>query len=75
MPNCRLQTLETFICGRVREGDVPSSHVPSTYAASLSQADPRARARTLAPVVHHNALDDAVSQAIHLRAIWKHLGL
>lgn len=25
--------------------------------------------------VHHNALDDAVSQAIHLRAIWKHLGL
>jgi len=57
VPNCRLQTLETFICGRVRDGDVPSSMVPSTYAASLNQADPRARARTLAPVVHHNALD------------------
>ena len=57
VPNCRLQTLETFICGRVREGDVPSSMVPSTYAASLSQSEPRARARTLAPVVHHNALD------------------
>lgn len=24
---------------------------------------------------HHNALDDAISQAMHLRAIWKHLGL
>ena len=57
VPNCRLQTLETFICGRVRDGDVPSSMVPSTYAASLSQSEPRARARTLAPVVHHNALD------------------
>lgn len=57
VPNCRLQTLETFICGRVREDDVPSSLVPSTYAASLNQPDPRARARTLAPVVHHNALD------------------
>lgn len=57
VPNCRLQTLETFICGRVREDDVPSSLVPGTYAASLRQAEPRARARTLAPVVHHNALD------------------
>ncbi len=57
VPNCRLQTLETFICGRVREDDVPSSLVPSTYAASLYQSDARARARTLAPVVHHNALD------------------
>ncbi len=57
VPNCRLQTLETFICGRVREDDVPSSRVPSTYAASLSQENPLAKARTLAPVVHHNALD------------------
>jgi uncharacterized protein YprB with RNaseH-like and TPR domain len=56
-PNCRLQTLETFICGRVRTDDVPSHLVPAAYAAALNQKSALAKARTLAPVVHHNALD------------------
>jgi uncharacterized protein YprB with RNaseH-like and TPR domain len=56
-PNCRLVTLETFVCGRARVDDVPSNLVPRAYLSSLQQIDPVSRARTLAPVVHHNALD------------------
>ena len=53
LPNCRLQTLESFICGRAREGDVPSSRIPATYERWLEGHG----AHLLAPVAHHNALD------------------
>lgn len=63
LPNCRLQTLERRVCGRLRTGDIPSSEIPAVYHAfvrSADVADPRERARCLSQlraVIHHNALD------------------
>jgi len=31
LPNCRLQTLESRICGRVRHSDIPGSEIPEAY--------------------------------------------
>lgn len=58
LPNCRLQTLEMGICGRGREGDIPSSQIPDRYHQWLSgsrREEPCAH--LLAPVLFHNALD------------------
>jgi len=57
LPNCRLQTLESFICGRAREGDVPSSQIPATYERWRAGKAQERGAHLLAPVAHHNALD------------------
>lgn len=67
-PNCRLQTLETHICGRARIDDIPSSRIPATYEnylerrnreqSTLSPQSTLGRAAAmLSPIVHHNALD------------------
>jgi uncharacterized protein YprB with RNaseH-like and TPR domain len=58
VPNCRLQTLETFICGRARVDDIGSSHIPATYETWLERQSTLGRGATLlGPIVHHNALD------------------
>jgi uncharacterized protein YprB with RNaseH-like and TPR domain len=31
LPNCRLQTLESRICGRMRHSDIPGSEIPEAY--------------------------------------------
>lgn len=61
-PNCRLQTLETHICGRARIDDIASSRIPATYhryleRQSLDQSTLGRAASMLSPIVHHNALD------------------
>ena len=53
LPNCRLQTLERFICGRLRRGDIPGDQIPSVYHEFVRTKD----ARQMAIVLHHNALD------------------
>ncbi|MBD3184899.1 exonuclease, partial [Candidatus Poribacteria bacterium] len=53
LPDCKLQTLESYICGRKREGDVPGSLVPEVYKEFVKRGD----TRLLAEVFHHNALD------------------
>ena len=63
MPNCRLQTLEQWVCGRRRHGDIPGGDIPAAYhdfVRAHRGEDPveRARAlRRLQTIVHHNALD------------------
>jgi len=58
VPNCRLQTLEEHLCGRNREGDVPSGDIPRQYRRFASQfAADGSGAHLMAPIVHHNALD------------------
>lgn len=52
-PDCKLQTLETYICNRRRVGDVPGSLVPDVYREFVKNGD----TRLLADVFHHNALD------------------
>ena len=51
--NCRLQTLELYICHRRRSGDVPSEEVPGLYHDFVRRGDPY----RLIPVFHHNLLD------------------
>jgi len=53
LPDCRLQTLESYICHRNRVEDLPSSLVPMVYQEFVRSGD----ARLLADIFHHNALD------------------
>jgi uncharacterized protein YprB with RNaseH-like and TPR domain len=53
LPDCKLQTLESYICHRRRVGDVPGELVPDVYREFVRSGD----TRLLADVFHHNALD------------------
>jgi len=63
LPNCRLQTIEQFICGRRRAGDIPGHEIPAAYhefvrAYRSQDTGRRARSlRCLQTILHHNALD------------------
>ena len=51
--DCRLKTLELYVCRRRRSGDVPSDEVPGLYHDYVRDGDPY----RLIPVFHHNMLD------------------
>jgi len=53
VPNCRLQTLERFICGRNRTGDIPGAEIPDAYHDFVRTAD----ATRIKQIMHHNLLD------------------
>jgi hypothetical protein len=53
VPNCRLQTLERFLCRRMRHDDIPGSQIPAAYHQFVRSGD----ARQLRSILHHNALD------------------
>ena len=53
LPNCRLQTLERYLCGRWRSGDIPGEDIPQRYHDYVRGRD----ARLIAPIFHHNRLD------------------
>jgi len=53
LPDCRLQTLELYVCRRRRSGDVPGEEVPGLYHDFVRHGDPW----RLVPVFHHNLLD------------------
>lgn len=57
-PNCRLQTLEMGVCGRGRDGDIPSAQIPARYHQYLDVRRASGEgAHLLVPVLFHNALD------------------
>jgi uncharacterized protein len=62
--DCRLQTLERYVCRRRRGGDVPSDEVPGLYHDFVRRGDPY----RLIPVFHHNLLDVITMHEI-LRAL------
>jgi uncharacterized protein YprB with RNaseH-like and TPR domain len=64
LPNCRLITLEAYICQRRRSGDVPGSEIPGLYHHFVKYGDPY----RLIPVLHHNLLDVITMDEI-LRAL------
>ena len=53
LPNCRLQTLERFICRRVRTGDIPGEEIPDAYHRFVRTGN----AVQIRDILHHNALD------------------
>jgi uncharacterized protein YprB with RNaseH-like and TPR domain len=53
LPNCRLQTLESRICGRARTGDIPGAEIPAAYHDYVRTGD----AWQMVEVLRHNMLD------------------
>ena len=53
LPNCKLQTLERFICGRARHGDIPGSDIPDAYHAFVRSGN----AWQMVEILKHNMLD------------------
>lgn len=53
LPNCRLQTLERAVCGRLRMNDIPGWAIPDAYHAFVADGD----ARRIRDILHHNMLD------------------
>lgn len=53
LPNCKLVTLEEFICRRRRVDDIPGSEIPAAYHEFVHTAN----AEKMRHVIHHNALD------------------
>lgn len=53
LPNFRLQTLEYYICGRRRVGDIPGRKIPDAYHQFVRTGNPR----QMHSILHHNALD------------------
>ena len=53
LPNCKLQTLEARICGRVRHGDIPGADIPDAYHTFVRTTN----AYQMVRVLEHNRLD------------------
>lgn len=53
LPNCKLQTLEQFLCNRHRTGDIPGAMIPDAYHGWVAGGN----ARQLKDILHHNLLD------------------
>jgi uncharacterized protein YprB with RNaseH-like and TPR domain len=53
LPDCRLQTLESCICGRIRQSDIPGSQIPEAYHEFVRTGN----AAEIAEILRHNAFD------------------
>jgi len=53
LPDCKLQTLELYVCKRHRRGDIPSAEIPRAYHSFVRTAD----AWEMVEVLKHNTLD------------------
>ena len=53
LSDCRLQTLERAICGRLRTGDIPGNLIPQAYHDYVRTGD----ATQMADCLQHNMLD------------------
>ncbi len=53
LPDCKLQTLERFVCGRRRVDDIPGSEIPTAYHEFVQTRI----ADRMCAILHHNFLD------------------
>lgn len=63
LPDCKLQTLERSICGRVRTDDIPGAEIPPAYREFVRTGD----ASRLADILRHNLLDLATTAELLAR--------
>ena len=65
LPNCRLQTLERYVCGRRRYDDIPGSAIPAAYHQFVRTND----AWEMRSILHHNALDLITLLQLSIRVV------
>ena len=53
LPNCKLQTLERYVCDRRRTGDIPGGEIPEAYHEFVRTG----HAARIGMILEHNALD------------------
>jgi len=53
LPDCKLQTLERDVCGRIRSGDIPGGEIPDAYHTYVRTND----AWEMVEALKHNMLD------------------
>jgi len=53
LPDCRLQTLERYVCRRRRSGDIPGHRIPAAYAEFVRTGFER----DMEAILYHNAMD------------------
>ena len=70
LPNCQLQTLEYYLAGRRRAGDIPGALIPEAYHEFVRTGD----ARRMKTIVHHNALDLVTMVELVVRVLTNDLG-
>ncbi len=65
LPNCKLQTLEQYICRRTRQGDIPGAEIPNAYHRFVKSGN----AVQMRDILHHNALDLLTTTEVLLRVL------
>lgn len=70
LPDCKLQTLETRICGRRRHGDIPGAQIPDAYHAYVRTEN----AWQVVEILKHNLLDlvTLADIMVHMPGATKH---
>jgi uncharacterized protein YprB with RNaseH-like and TPR domain len=63
LPDCKLQTLERYICGRGRTGDIPGSQIPAAYQQYVRTG----KDHEMNAILLHNAIDLVTLLDISLR--------
>lgn len=63
LPDCRLQTLEQFVCRRRRSGDIAGNRIPAAYAEYVRTGFER----EMEAVLYHNAMDLVTLLDVSLR--------
>jgi uncharacterized protein YprB with RNaseH-like and TPR domain len=67
LPNCRLQTLERYLCHRVRQDDVPGHEIPQAYHDYVRTGN----TRLMESILHHNALDLVTMTQVAMRMLYE----
>lgn len=66
VPDCKLQTLEKWVCGRVREDDIPGAEIPAAYHEFVRTGN----AHKISRILIHN-LYDLLTMADLMQRMWK----
>lgn len=65
LPNCKLQTLERYLCHRIRRGDIPGAEIPDAYHRFVRSGN----AVQMRDILYHNALDLLTTTEVMLLAL------